>query len=100
MGAMRSSAKPPRSTTRATKNPASEYTKRHWPELRDAFRAEHPEGVEKNMFLKELQIFTKRKFEELSEEDCLDWIQQLQEEAEQSVRLNNETNDEHSRANQ
>ncbi|KAE9390558.1 hypothetical protein BT96DRAFT_946050 [Gymnopus androsaceus JB14] len=87
MGAMKPSTK---STTHAIKNPAS----------KDAFHTKHPEGVQKNMFLNELQIFMKWKFEELSEEDCLDWIQQLQEEAEQSARLNNETNDDHSHVNQ
>lgn len=84
------------------KNPEIEYGKRHWePTLRELFHETHGPYAKKDKktFLKDVRVFKKKYYSELSEEARADWealLRQEQEEEEREIS----SQDMHVRANE
>lgn len=84
------------------RNLAGEYGKRHWLlGLKEEFEAQYPEGLDKKEYLNAVREFRKRHYEELPEEERLQWVERYDQELKETAMLNTSSNDnKHSRANQ
>ncbi|KAE9393385.1 hypothetical protein BT96DRAFT_999497 [Gymnopus androsaceus JB14] len=94
-------AKPSPSSGRM-KDPALEYGKQNWEELREGFYTKNPTAMQDDPhFLPDVNLYKQRRFDELPESKRMEWVNKMKEElAERTAPLNTNADDPHIAANE